>query len=415
MKRESLGAPVRQLFRSTLASLLMAGGSGCDPCDLSGAGATDSCSSEAAASSGDACPEPEPEALATLGRSISIPGSVRSGCGASELTFSVDENATLNLSLERATASLTLTLARLEPVVEIQKVYAGPASDAFAKLAVSAGQYRIKVETSSSQATYQIGLDRVPRSAPSPLDPGEEPAVALDLGELGTVVKTSEEYVGTTDAEDFYRFQLSENAVVTYTLQTDSFDARAQLFEDAEQLDEANGALLSLTAYPEPQTERLNLESGVYFFRVAARASSINYTLKLSAEPYASLGDTPDSGEDAEDAREVDTLGLSLVKAGGYVGPTDRADYYRFTLSRPAALTFSVKSLVNSGRVRARFIADAVQLNPNDPLYQFTTDGIGDYTDCRGFESGDYYLQITPYSGEAGALYTLLLSSSDSC
>jgi len=146
-------------------------------------------------------------------------------------------------------------------------------------------------------------------------------STAFDLGILdgGVVIQ---DFVGSTDPNDYYRFTLNQQSEFTLALSGLSSDA------DVELLD-SNGQLIDFSIFGGTSGEWINqtLDAGVYYVRVYPYIGDTNYTLSLTATRFEPLSFTSFNVFDASG----DSTRNSLFQ-GGAIG-------LNYTLSDTTALS----------------------------------------------------------------------------
>ncbi|NEP78326.1 MAG: pre-peptidase, partial [Okeania sp. SIO3B3] len=146
-----------------------------------------------------------------------------------------------------------------------------------------------------------------------------------------------EEFVGTTDRNDYYRFTLGQRSELDLSLDDLSANANLQLLRN-------NGSVIRTSRRGGSNEESISqtLDAGTYFVRVfSVGNANTNYDLDLSAEVVGA----PDlAGNNRGNARNIGRLSGSR-DFEEFVGTTDRNDYYRFTLGQRSELDLSLDDL----------------------------------------------------------------------
>lgn len=97
------------------------------------------------------------------------------------------------------------------------------------------GVYYVQVRTTTSAALYGLTLGAEPYELTEPsTEPGETPQTAFDLRTIDGLKRVGG-YVGKTDAQDYYRFHLSENVNVAFSLNQVNGQAMYNLYDDDDQ------------------------------------------------------------------------------------------------------------------------------------------------------------------------------------
>ena len=142
---------------------------------------------------------------------------------------------------------------------------------------LAAGTYYVRVYPFSGSTTYNLSL------AASPTTPtdnaGNTLAAARNIGTLSSSQSFSD-WVGSTDTNDYYRFDLSQASNFALTLNGLSDNADVQLLN-------TSGAQLTISQAAGSTAEAISstLAAGTYFVRVYPSSGNTTYNLTLSATP----------------------------------------------------------------------------------------------------------------------------------
>ena len=158
---------------------------------------------------------------------------------------------------------------------------------------------------------------------------------ARDLGVLDGQYSLQNEYVGTFDPRDVYRFELESATSVSVNLHSMANDADLYLLN-------ANREIIAQSELSGSSAEslQLNLDVGEYFVIVNNYNvwTSTTYSLDIVAAQADLAGD---SLETAYDLGELS----SQFALQGQVGGSDTADAFQFQLAASAYVTFELSSL----------------------------------------------------------------------
>jgi hypothetical protein len=191
-------------------------------------------------------------------------------------------------------------------------------------------------------------------------------------------------------------FRLDSNAVVQMSLEAREVGVSASV--DAE--DQTLGTL-NVGAGAKTQQE-FALERGAYAIRVSAGAPA-EFTLKLNTEPTDEPEAMPDPGEDKDEAHDLGVVPEAEADIqGGYVGPTDEADYFRFRTAELSMLTFSVRNVL--GSVWLGLHEDAPLLDASKPFQRLDVNTVDGKLLTIPVPAGDYYFIVSP---QAASFYEL--------
>ncbi len=211
------------------------------------------------------------------------------------------------------------------------------------------------------------------------------------------------DFVGTVDRDDFYRFVLPTTSNFQLTLTDLQGDADVLLLDSAGNL--INFAIAGGTT---SEVISQQLAAGTYFVQIYPFLNSnTNYRLSLSASPASEsprppLGDNVLAG--ATDLGEL-TTPRTLTD---FVGSTDTSDFYRFTLSSDRTVGTFLSGL--SADADVQLIQD---LNNNgivdvgEVLGRSIRAGTASEAIFTNLTAGTYFVQVYPYSGNTN--YTLEL------
>ncbi|MGI2906911.1 PPC domain-containing protein [Tolypothrix sp. VBCCA 56010] len=238
---------------------------------------------------------------------------------------------------------------------------------------------------------------------------------ASNLGVLIGSRNFTNQFVGTTDANDYYRFTLAQTSNFSLSLSGVTQFADVELIYDnnGNQVQDYDDRLTSTTAYSSSNGSiNKTLGAGTYFIRVSPDYSSYNtnYTLGVSATPYPVT--TPkDPGNTLGTALDIGTVSTNRSFTD-FVGSADRNDYYRFNLSQTSNFNLSLSGVSD--------FAD-VQL-----IYDSNGNGVVDYSDELGSTSaysssnssinktlgaGTYFIRVSPDYSSYNTNYTLAVSA----
>lgn len=198
--------------------------------------------------------------------------------------------------------------------------------------------------------------------------------------------------LSSSDRDDFFRFVVRARS---------SFDG--EVFKIPRnsnfnfQLQNANGRVIGRSTRPgnQPENINLNLDPGTYFARVFWRKGQGTYRMRLSLTP-----DT--AGETLDTARDLGNL-TSSTGVDEYVGRSDPADIYRFTIDERLTV----------GATLTPFSAGA-EISLLDASGNVLTGTSGSGTEARSLQRvldpGTYFVRTTPVPG-GNTRYNLTLNA----
>jgi hypothetical protein len=257
---------------------------------------------------------------------------------------------------------------------------------------LAAGTYVVRVYRYSGDTNYRLTLSAAPLQSVVPDNAGNSLAAARNLGVLSGE-RSYSDFVGNSDRDDFYRFDLTGRTVFDLSLTGLSADADVQL------LDSAGRAIASSTRGGN-QSEAISrtLDAGTYFVRVYQYSGDTNYALTLRARAD---GPPDGAGNTLAQARNIGTL-TGTVAFNDFVGQADTADYYRFRIDTRSNFQLRLDNMTAD--------ADVVLLDAagREIVGSYRGGSSAEAID-RVLESGDYFVQVYPY-GAANTNYRLLLT-----
>jgi hypothetical protein len=197
---------------------------------------------------------------------------------------------------------------------------------------------------------YKEGRQAAPSSSISlfPNRVDDSLNTAANLGILNGSRNFSDQFIGTSDRNDYYRFTLGQttnfNASLTGLTETAYveliYDANGNnQFDSGERIDNSQGSIFRGASINEA------LGAGTYFLRVYSESTrnNTNYSLGVSTTP-APVTTPTDPGNTLRTAYDIGFVnGTRVFK--DFVGAADRDDYYRFSLSSNRTLKLDLTEL----------------------------------------------------------------------
>ena len=196
---------------------------------------------------------------------------------------------------------------------------------------------------------------------------------------------TYNDWVGETDADDYYRFSLAESSNFELTL----FTTGTGLASNADvQLLDSTGSLLmrSINSGQIDESIKAQLLPGTYYIRVYPHYTwnDTNYNFRVSATPVNDAGNT------LNDATEI-TLGEnSVISYNDWVGATDEHDYYRFSLAESSNFELTLTGLASNADVQ---LLDST----GTQLMRSSYAGRTDESIKAQLLAGTYYIGVEPH------------------
>ena len=226
---------------------------------------------------------------------------------------------------------------------------------------------------------------------------GNEFVTARDLGTLGKK-QIFRDFVGDSDAIDYYRFEVTEKgSVVNLQLKGLSSNASLTLYN-------SNGEYIDYSDNDGTTPEVINTPLGVgtYYIKVSPdywSSSNTQYNLTVSSKP--------DVGNTIKDAQNLGVLkgkkNLTDFVVGEWYDKSDPADYYRFQIKKWSNVKLAVTGLENEANVELLSGSGAVIKS---------LDSVGDsaQTITETLKPGSYYIKAD--TNWTQAKYNIELSSS---
>jgi uncharacterized protein (DUF2141 family) len=219
--------------------------------------------------------------------------------------------------------------------------------------------------------------------------------------------QTFSDWVGISDKQDFYSFNLSNRSSLNLTVDTLTADANVQLIQDKNNngvIDSGETIKTSARTGTSAESIVTNLNAGRYFIRVYNSGNAeTNYNLRVFA--------TPDlAGDTIATARNI-TIGSQTTTYSDWVGSLDSNDYYRFTLNEVSNIALNLTNLSANADVKI------LRLNSNN-----TTTSIGSSTNSgstseainiNDLSAGNYFVQVYRSSGDTSYNLNLLATPKD--
>ncbi len=199
--------------------------------------------------------------------------------------FRVSQRRSFNLVLKGLKANANVQLLNRDGNLLQASANPGTQNETIFR-ALNAGVFYIRVRGQKAETRYNLRLSAVLDQA------GETLASARDLGVLGTATVT--DWVGNSDLDDFYAFQVREGAGVTVGLNGLRDNGDLQLLDSAGEVIQSS-ATVGNTA----ESIQTTLAAGTYYARVlfsGTAAWGSNYQLQIATTPSSPdpLPDSPD-------------------------------------------------------------------------------------------------------------------------
>lgn len=307
--------------------------------------------------------------------------------------FRATSDITFSLRLDNLTGDVGVQLMDDNGAVVASSLNAGTTAESIDATLHAGNAYFIRVFLQSgSTASYRLTTSGIAASVPD--GAGNTTQTARDIGAL-TTSRTFQDFVGTSDTNDYYRFTLAASATVNLRLDGLSANADVALLG-------SDGTALITSSNTETTADTISrlLTAGSYYVRVYPNSNaSSNYALALSSV----LAPTPttDAGNTMQTARDIGALTGNLSFQDS-VSPTDTNDYYRFTLASAATVNLRMDGLTAD--------ADVQLFGSNGSSIAYSNNwGTSVENINRLLAAGTYYIRVYPY-GSITTNYNLSLS-----
>ncbi|MEM9540783.1 MAG: CARDB domain-containing protein [Cyanobacteria bacterium P01_E01_bin.42] len=224
---------------------------------------------------------------------------------------------------------------------------------------------------------------------------GNSLSEARDIGILKSQHTYSyDDWVGNSDANDYYKFTLTDHAALTIKLTDLSADANLQLLN-------SNGSVIKRSVNGGIQNDSISLvnsgiPAGTYYIRVYPNGSSNNTDYNLSVMAGA-IGDGNDSLATAQSVNlsAFDNGDFALTLKGAKIGYSgnnwvlkDTQDYYKFSLFDTREVNLSLAGL--------QAHADLELLNSSGQVLNISSNnGTASESIRHILSAGTYYARVT--------------------
>lgn len=229
---------------------------------------------------------------------------------------------------------------------------------------------------------------------------------ATDLGTLNGT-QTRSEFVGDSDLEDWYRFNVDTSSDFSLILNGLSADADVELFSGSGEVDFNSILDSSEAAGTGDEAINLNLDPGTYSIRVKQYEGDTNYNLTVTATPYEVAPDR--AGNTLSEARDLGLIGE--IQVNDFVGNTDAVDFYRFSLDGSNSFDFSLDTTTAGATAILEVIQDSNGngvVDEGEVLTDSTASVNSPGNRFGSLNAGTYYLRVAQGSAETNYQLDLL-------
>jgi trimeric autotransporter adhesin len=290
--------------------------------------------------------------------------------------FTLGAASNFRLALNGMTADADVQLLNSAGQVITSSTSASSNPEAISR-ALAAGTYYVRVFPYTGSTNYNLSLMATALPADSA---GNTLATAKNLGAL-TGTRSLQEFVGTTDPNDYYRFTLSSSSYLTVSLNGLSADGDVQLLN-------ASGQQIAISNGPGVNAESItaSLAAGTYYIRIYPEvANNTSYNLGLSVVPAP----VDNAGNTLALARNIGVL-TGTRTFQDFVGRVDTNDYYKFTLNQGSSFRLALNGMTTDADVQL-LNASGIVLDTSN-FDNTTPEAISRY-----LAAGTYYVRVYPY------------------
>lgn len=305
--------------------------------------------------------------------------------------FSLAEDSTVNLNLTGMNGNGQLYLYDNEGEQITYSVNEGNADEVL-NLNLNPGTYYAGVLNSGNYSTatnvnytFSASAKGIPDSG------GDTLETAGDMGDI-TAAKAFRNWVGNVDPSDYYKFTLTEDSDINFSLT--GMDGNGELY-----LYDTEGEVITSSTNDSNTDDAIitNLNPGTYYlgvWRYKARygsdeATSVNYNLTASATAIPdSGGNTLETAGDMGDITAAKTF-------SNWVGSADPDDYYKFTIAGDSTVNLNLTGMNDNGEL---YLYDS----EGEQITSSTNDSNTDEAIALNLNSGTYYARVLRYKPRYG-------------
>ncbi|OAB55982.1 hypothetical protein AY599_21725, partial [Leptolyngbya valderiana BDU 20041] len=268
--------------------------------------------------------------------------------------------------------------------------------------------------TLSNVASSLIGSDDFVggSSTPPPSgDPGNSPGDALNLGVL-TGTQILNDFVGSVDRNDFYRFEVTQPSDINYLIDglSDTIDSQIILDRNNNGEVDSGESISDTWSSSSSISNDITLGVGTYFLRIFTPGDRDNTSYSLTLSQEARNITTPsDPGNNLNTALNLGVLGGDLL-LNDFSGSVDRDDFYRFELVETSDVSYFVDGL--SDTIDSQIIFDSNNNGEVDSGESIsdTWSSSSSISNDITLGAGTYFLRIFTPGDRDNTAYSLRLS-----
>lgn len=248
----------------------------------------------------------------------------------------IDDWTDIQIAMDMLTADADIALLDTDGNYLADSIAGGSSAENIA-VSVGPGTYYLEVYVFSGETNYRLSISGSTGTPPPADEVGNTRETATNLGVIDGST-TFSDWVGPSDSDDYWRFELTSEATVTITMTGLSSDVDIVLEDDF-------GSVLNSSAAGGTDDEFMQstLEAGAYYVRVYPFTGASNYEVTIEVETTTGSIEQPDNaGSSPADSADLGVLGTEPVTLNDWVGPDDVSDYYRFELAEPADVVITL-------------------------------------------------------------------------
>ncbi len=281
----------------------------------------------------------------------------------------------------------------------------------------------LRLNNQQAEQHFEInGFKEGRQGAPSitlPIDRDDNTlGTAFNLGFLNGNRNFTNQFVGSTDRDDYYRFTLVQTSNFNLSLSGLTDSASVQLIYDSNgngKID--NNESLDTNYGSEYSNGIINrtLGVGTYFIHVHTDYDyqDTNYSLGVSATPSPSSTQT-DPGNSLNKALDIGSVS-NIRSFTNFVGIGDRNDYYRFSLAQTSNFNLSLTGLTESANVVLIYDSNGNgQIDNYEVLDNTYGSRYSNGSINKTLGAGSYFIRVYTDQSNLNTNYTLGVSANPS-
>jgi len=236
---------------------------------------------------GDPSDDPdEPFSIGTLD-GVQTVGEVVGGSDAADFySFDLVENAVVSYAVRDVSGRVQAHLYRNEGLFNADKYIdvIDTSTELTHSLNLEKGPYLVRLTGVGESSLYTLSADA---ELYEPYEPGEDPGDDDEPYDLGTLDKLVDElggYVGVTDSEDFYAFELEDDNTVTFAVENVLGRVIFQLYEQSS-IFAQDDYVSYLDVATDAVSEPIALSAGKYLVRITPQNAGVGSLYELAFSP----------------------------------------------------------------------------------------------------------------------------------